>query len=106
MFELKKNPPINKAELHKIIIDVRGKTVDIEYQVGYEEDGDFKSIGVDKLFLQDKEEVREESDVEGDGEIVVQEAITDYTDFIKAFATAKKPDTLALKELETHGIKK
>jgi len=99
MFELRKNPPINKAELHKIIIDVRGKTVDIEYQVGYEEDGAFKGIGVDKLFLMDRTE-------EKDGEKVIREASSGYTDFIKAFATAKKPDTLALKELETHGIKK
>lgn len=99
MFELTKDSPINKAKLHRIIIDVLGETVDIEYQMGYEEAGNFKSIGIDKLFLQDKTE-------EKDGEVIIQEASSDYSDFITEFASVKKPDALALKELEIHGIKK
>lgn len=100
MFELNKNSPINKGKLHRIIINVGDNTADIEYQTGYEEGGDFKSIGVDKLFLQDREE---EQDDEGN---ITQEASTDHADFIKEFATAKEPGALALKELEIHGIKK
>ena len=88
MFELTKNSPINKAKLHKIIINLDDNTADIEYQVGYEEDGNFKSIGVNKLFLQDKE------------------ASTDHTDFLTEFTAAKDPEALALKTLEAHGVKK
>jgi len=100
MFELTKNLPINKAKLHKIIINLDDNTADIEYQVGYEEDGNFKSIGVDKLFLQDREEERDEEDK------IIQEASTDYTDFLTEFTTAKDPGALALKALEAHGVKK
>lgn len=101
MFELNKNPPINKGKIHKIIINLDDETVDIEYQVGYEEDGNFKSIGVNKLFLQD----REEGTLEEGGE-VIEEASTAHTDFITEFAAASKPETLALKILKAHGVKK
>ena len=100
MFELNKNSPINKGKLHRIIINVDDSTADIEYQIGYEEDGNFKSIGVDKLFLQDREEERNEEDN------IIQEASTDFTDFITEFAAASKPEALALKVLKAHGVKK
>lgn len=100
MFELTKNSPINKGKLHKIIINQNDNTADIEYQVGYEDGGVFKSIGVDKLFLQDRIEERDEEDN------IIQEASSDYTDFIQEFSAAKEPSALALKELEIHGIKK
>ena len=100
MFELKKDSPINKGKIHRIIINQNDNTADIEYQVGYEEDGNFKSIGVDKVFLQDMEE---EKDEEGN---ITQEKSTDYSDFLKDFKDAEDPERLAIKILEKKNIKK
>jgi len=76
MFELNRKPPMNKGELHSIIIDLEGNTVDIQFKVGYEEEKKFKSIGVDRLFLKDAEEEKDK-----DGKII-EEKSTVFTDFM------------------------
>ena len=93
MFELNRKPPINKGELHSIIIDFVGNTVDIQFQVGYEEEKKFKSIGVDRLFLKD---VEEEKDKDGK---IIEEKSTVFTDFMAKLNHEGDTIEIALKTL-------
>ena len=93
MFELKRNPPINKGELYSIIIDFVGNTVDIQFQVGYEEEKKFKSIGVDRLILKD---VEEEKDKDGK---IIEEKSTVFTDFMTKLNHEGDTIEIALKTL-------
>ena len=101
MFELNKKSPINKAKLHSTVIDHIGKTVDIEYEVGYLEDGNFKSIGVDKLFLQDQEEKRDEKTGE-----IIQEEKKDYSDYMKKLETETDIEKINMNTLREKGVAK
>jgi len=93
MFELNRKPPINKGRLHAIIINLEGDTVDIEFRVGYEEEKKFKSIGTDRLFLQDKEAVKDEK------EKIIEKETTDFTDFMDKLNHEGDTIEIALKTL-------
>jgi len=70
------NPMVTKGQIHQLIIEF-GETLnaDIQYKEGYlDADGNFVSLGVNKLHIQDKEEQKDE-----DGNIT-QEASSDYSD--------------------------
>jgi hypothetical protein len=80
MFEIvRKNKTINRAEYKGYKVD-SGISVtpnaDIEYYEGYEDDGVFVSCGVNKLHIQNSEEVKDE---EGN---VTTPAGTEFTDFM------------------------
>jgi len=77
MFDHKsKNPMITKGQVHQLIMEF-GETpnADIQYKEGYlDADGNFVSLGVNKLHIQDREEQKDK-----DGNIT-QEASSDYSD--------------------------
>ena len=98
MFELNRKSPINKGELHKIIIDLAGNTVDIEFKVGYAEGKEFKSIGVEKLYLQDRIELKDGQDK------TVQEKSTDFTDFMNKLNHEGDTIDIALQTLRERKI--
>ena len=82
MLLLNKEGPINKAKVRKIIIEMSDTpNADIEFDVGYEDlRGEFNSIGVDHIHLDD------------------------YVDFKKEFESAKDPLVLAEKVLDSKKV--
>lgn len=67
------NAAINKGRLYQVIIDFNTTTpnADVQYQEGYiNEQGDFISLGINKVHLQDR--VRSEKET----------ASSEYTEFI------------------------
>ena len=101
MFELTKISPVKKAKLHRTIIDHIGKTIDIEYEVGYLEDTNFRPIGVDKLFLQDQEEKRDKKTGK-----ITQEAKSDYSDYMKKLETETDIEKIDMDTLREKGVAK
>ena len=98
MFELNRKPPINKGELHSIIINFIFNTVDIQFRIGYAEGKEFKSIGVDRLFLKD---VEEEKDKDGK---IIEEKSTVFTDFMTKLNHEGDTIEIALKTLKERGV--
>ena len=73
-----KNPLVSKGKLHQLIIEFGNvPNADIQYYEGYlDTEGNFVSLGVNKIHLQDREEEKDE-----DGN-VIQEASTDFSDLL------------------------
>jgi len=98
-----KMPWINKGQLYQIIVEVTGTpNADIQYQEGYlDADGNFVSCGVNKLHVVDKEE---EKDKKGN---IIQEALSDFTEFLEVLANTQSSDLLegAIKDFLVNKLK-
>lgn len=67
----------NKAEITNVIIS--NDSVTIGFCEGFEENGEFVSVGADHILLQD---IPENISIEGD---VITPAITEFTDFVENY---------------------
>lgn len=72
------HPSVSKGELYQVIIEFAPTpNADIQYREGYEyPEGEFISLGVNKIHFQDMPEVRDEG-----GELVTP-AITEFSDLM------------------------
>jgi len=98
MLELTRNTPLNKGRIRRTIIDHPGKTVSIEYEVGYMEGETYRDCGVDCLHLSNQP-----AETDEDGK-VTKPAVSDFDDAMKVFATSKTPDAFAIDRLKAKAI--
>lgn len=99
MFELNRKGLINQSKISKIIIEPEQVNADIDFKIGYLDDGgNFISIGVDHFHIEDRAEQKDEKGK------VIEKAKTDYTEFLAEFAKAKDPMKLAEDILLTKSI--
>jgi len=90
---------ISKAKLSKLIIDFEGKTVDIEYKVLIVDETGKREIGVDKIFLQDKE-----AEIDPDTGKETSPASYEYTEFMSALKRGVDPKTLLIQVMRKKGV--
>jgi hypothetical protein len=85
-----KTPWINKGDLFQVIVELGDQpNADIQYKEGYlDADGKFIVCGINKIHLQDREEVKDE---EGN---ITQPASTDFSDFMAVLLGAQTADEL------------
>jgi hypothetical protein len=85
-----KTPWINKGQLYQVIVELGDQpNADIQYKEGYlDADGNFVVCGVNKVHLQDR---KEQKDEEGN---IIQEASTDFTDFMTILLGTQSIDEL------------
>jgi hypothetical protein len=85
-----KTPWINKGQLYQVIVELEDQpNADIQYKEGYlDADGNFVVCGVNKVHLQDR---KEQKDEEGN---IIQEASTDFTDFMTILLGTQSIDEL------------
>jgi len=97
--DLNETKTISKAKLSRLIIDFEGKTVDIEYKVLIMDETGKKEIGVDKIFLQDKEAV-----IDPDAGEEIAPASYEYTEFMSALKRGVDPKTLLIQVMRKKGV--
>ena len=98
MLELTRNTPLNRGRIRRTIIDHVGKSVSIEYEVGYMEGEEYRDCGVDCLHLSNRPAETDEN------EKVTKPATFDYDDAMKVFAVSKTGDEFARNRLEAKGV--
>ena len=90
---------ISKAKLSRLIIDFEGKTVDIEYKVLIMDETGKREIGVDKVFLQDRE-----AEIDPDTGKEIAPASYEYTEFMSALKRGVDPKTLLIQVMRKKGV--
>jgi len=90
---------ISKAKLSRLIIDFEGKTVDIEYKVLIVNETGKREIGMDKVFLQDRE-----AEIDPDTGKEIAPASHEYTEFMSALKRGVDPKTLLIQVMRKKGV--
>jgi len=97
--DLNETKTISKAKLSKLIIDFEGKTVDIEYKILIMDETGKRELGVDKVFLQDRE-----AEIDPDTGKETSPASYEYTEFMSALKRGVDPKTLLIQVLRKKGV--
>jgi len=97
--DLNETKTISKAKLSRLIIDFEGKTVDIEYRILIVDETGKREIGVDKVFLQNKE-----VEIDPDTGKEIAPASCEYTEFMSALKRGVDPKTLLIQVMRKKGV--
>ena len=107
MFNLKNTSNYNKIKFHQLIIEFNPiLNIDIQYFVGNEINGKFSSFGVDKIHIDNKEEIIG-TRINNDGEeetYIESEAETNATEFLNIINNSNDIETVIENKLRDKNI--